>query len=474
MAVFAPSGLSNLFVGADISSGIFGPLFGAAKERLLAVVADGVRATLWSEGAILDAQSYTFLGDPATRLATPAPPPPAGLSATAGNGQVTLSWTAPAEAVAGYDIYRTAKFPTEPYAKITCSPLGPTSCLDATVINATQFFYYAVSKDSDGFEGRASNFNTDCATSGPDCVTALPTNPGPPSIPTGLSASDPATGGVLIVSWIANPERDLKSYTLYYGMYVGQHPAKVVIAGPATSTMLSGLVDGQGYYMVLTATNTSGHESAPSAEVFGVPHMIQGIAPPRSITDLTVNVSGPNIVLTWSRPLVDIYGRPTTIARYDIYRGTTPSFLPTALTRLGTTLGATSTTFTDPNASLSPSGLYYLVTATDINGLTSGAGRDLPNGIEGGLMAALVSSNPLVVRLTWPAVTTDVQGLPTIIDHYQVHRTSRPVGRGSLDSSTIFRDNVTVLSVDLDLTGLSGPSYFSVLAVDDRGNLSPF
>jgi hypothetical protein len=293
-------------------------------------------------------------------------------------------------------------------------------------------------------------------------------------VPAGLSARDPATGGVLIVSWTANSERDVKSYTLYYGTQVGQHPAKVVIAAPATSTMLSGLTDGQGYYMVLTATNTSGHESAPSSEVLGVPHMILGIAPPRAITDLTVNVSGANLVLTWSQPLVDIYGRPTTIARYDIYRGTTPSFLPTASTRIGTNAGASSTTFTDTNAVLSPAGLYYLVTATDINGFTSGAGRDLPNGIEGGLAATLVSSSPLVVRLTWPAVTTDIQGLPTIIDHYQVHRTSRAVGRASLDSSTIFRDNVTVLSVDLDVTGLSGPSYFSVIAVDDRGNLSPF
>ncbi len=474
IAVFAPSGLSNIFVGEDVSSGIFGPLFGASKQRLMAAAADSVRATLWSEGSVLDAQSYTFLGDPATRLTTPAPPPPTGLGATPGNAQVTLSWTAPSQPAAGYVLYRASKFPTAPYAKIACTPQGPTSCLDTTVANATSYFYYATALDAAGFEGPPSNFNTDCGTGGPDCVTALPINPGPPAVPTGFSVLDPATGGALSAAWTANTERDLQSYTLYYGTAPGQHPSSIVIPAPATSTTLTGLQDGVGYYLVLTATNTSGHQSAPSQEVFASPHLVLGIAPPRAITDLAVDVSGANIVLTWSRPVVDVYGRPTTIARYDIYRGTTPGFVPSPATRIGTNVGAASTTFTDPNAVLSPSSLYYLVTATDVNGFVSGAGRDVPNGIENGLSLTLLTTSPLVVRLTWPAVQTDIQGLPTIIDHYQVHRTPGPVGRGSLDSSTIFRDNVTVLSVDLDLTGLSGPSYFSVIAVDDRGNLSPF
>jgi len=474
IAVFAPSGLSNIFVGNDVSTGIFDPLFGAPRQRLLAAAADSVRTALWSQGSILDAQSYTFLGDPATLLTTPAPSPPTGLSAAAGNAQVTLSWAAPSQPVAGYTLYRASKFATSPYTKIACAPQGPTSCLDTTVSNATAYFYYATSKDSDGFEGPPSNFNTDCGTGGPDCVTALPLNPGPPAAPTGLSVVDPATGGALSATWTANAEHDLQSYALYYGTSPGQHPSRVIIPAPAISTTLNGLEDGQGYYLVLTATNTSGHESAPSQEVFASPHLILGIAPPRAITDLAVNLSGANIVLTWSRPTVDVYGRPTTIARYDIYRATTPGFIPSVATRIGTNAGATITTFTDPNAAVSPSSLYYLVTATDVNGLVSGAGRDLPNGIENGLSLSVVTKSPLVVRLTWPAVQTDIQGLPTIIDHYQVHRTPAPVGRASLNSSTIFRDNVTVLSVDLDLTSLSGPSYFSVIAVDDRGNLSPF
>ena len=113
------------------------------------------------------------------------------------------------------------------------------------------------------------------------------------------------------------------------------------------------------------------------------------------------------------------------------------------------------------------------MTAVDVNGFVSGAGRDLPNGIQT-MTVALISPSPQTVRLAWPAITTDIQGYATLIDHYQIHRTSMPVSRASLNASTLLRDSITSLTVDLDLTGTTGPSFFSVIAVDDRGNLSPF
>src|SRR6266446_8116079 len=100
---------------------------------------------------------------------------------------------------------------------------------------------------------------------------------------------------------------------------------------------------------------------------------------------------------------------------------------------------------------------YYLVTALDPNGLVSGAGRELPNGIS-----SLALSTPAagMVRLSWPGVTTDMQGLPTVIDHYQIHMTPTPVARGALGGSTLYMDNVRVLSVDLAPGG--SPLFFSV------------
>ena len=469
IATFAPSGLSSFFLGQIVSDGLLGPLLGPERQTVLGPASLDLRAALWSQGSIIDLQSYTFLGDPATIFATPAPPPPSGLTATAGNAQVTLSWTPPATTVAGTRIYRAASAPTGPYAPIACTPVTATSCLDATAANATTYYYYAASVDADGFAGRASNFNTDCGTGGPDCVSARPLNPGAPAAPTGLAAADPGTGGRLNVTWSANSETDLKNYTLYYGTLPGQYSASVTAGPGVTALTLNGLSDSVLYYMALSATNTSGHESAKSGPVSAVPHLIQGIAPPRAISDLMVRQSGNDLVLTWSRPVVDIYGRPTTVVKYTIYRGTVSTFMPFTTTPLATIGDGAVTSFTDAGAAAAPSNYYYLVTATDAAGLVSGAGRDLPNGV-GDLGLTVPASG--TVRLTWSAVTTDMQGLPTIIDHYQVYMSSTPLARGSLGPSNLAMDNVRTLTVDL--TASTSPLYFSVIAVDDKGNLSPF
>ena len=471
IATFAPSGLSNTFVGDMATPTLFRSLFGAGRNRLISAGTTLLRTSLWNDMRIVDAQSYTFLGDPATRIATPALPPPTGLAAAAASGEVTLSWTAPLAPVSGYRISR-ATAAGGPYAPVACDPLTATSCVDRTVINATAYYYYAASVDAEGFWGAASNDNSDCDL-GAGCVRALPINPGPPSVPTGLTVADSGNGGTLLVSWQGNPERDIKTYNVSYGQVEGQYSTRLTLGATVRSVLLTGLQDGFRYFFVISATNTSGNESAPSAPVPGVPHLIQGIAPPRSITDLNVSRSGANLVLTWSAPTVDIYGRPTTVARYEIYAAPTANAVKSAAHLIGTNTGATSTTFTHAGAATSPGNLCYLVIAIDTNGYASGAGRELPNGI-GDLSVSLVTVSPPVVRLSWPAVTTDLLGFPTLIDHYRVHRTGAPVGRGGLDSSTIFRDNILVTSVDLDLTGLSGPSYFSVLAVDNQGNLSPF
>ncbi len=469
IATFAPSGLSNDTVGETITHAVLGPLYGRSRQSPLGVIAVQALAALYGEGYILDVQNYTFLGDPMTWFASPAPPPPTGLIAVAGNARVTLTWTAPVIPAAGTRIYRGAA-PVGPYSPVACQSISATSCRDQSVVNGTAYYYYAVSTDLEGFEGSASNLNDDC-DAGPGCVRALPTNPDPPAVPTGLNAADPGSGAVLNVQWQPNPEPDLKTYSLHYGTQPRSYTARLDVRAGTTSAILSGLVNGVRYYMALSATNTSGLESALSAEVSNVPHLIQGIAPPRSITDLKVDRVGADLVLRWSRPLVDIYERPTTVVGYRVYRGSTPGFVPFASAPWATLVDPAVTQFTDLGAVTQPGDLYYLVTALDGNGFESGAGHELPGGIEA-LLATRVGTSTL--RLVWPAVTHDLAGYPTSIDHYQVHLTTRAVGRASLGPSTIVpgMDNVRALSVDLTLP--SGLGYYSVLAVDRRGNISPF
>jgi len=465
IAILAPSGLSSTFVGAVISEELFAALFGPAQERILGPAAAGMRMALWSRGSITDLQSYTFLGDPATVLAIPAPPPPTGLAPTAGNGEVTLSWTAPPQAVAGIRVYRAAISPAAPYAAVPCTPLTATSCVDETVSNATRYYYYVVSLDNDGFEGPASNFNSDC-DGGPDCVTALPLNPGPPDPPTALTATDIGSGGTLFLSWSANPENDIDTYTVYYGTASESYTNAASAGGP--SRTLFGLTDNVRYYIVVTATNTSGHESKASIEVSAVPHLIQGIAPPRAISDLHVSMPGADIMLAWSQPTEDIYGRPATAAGYRIYRGDTPGFQISPQTLIGTISGGATTSFADIGAALDPGSAYYLVIALDSAGYASGAGGELPAGI-GDLQVSVLTGD--TVRLAWSAVINDVGGVPTLVDHYQIHVNSVPAGRGSLGPTSLLMDTAA-LSADLVLP--AAPHYISVLAVDNRGNLSPY
>jgi hypothetical protein len=468
VAAFAPSGLSNAFVGTVVADELFLPLLGPLRDRTLGPATFPVRTALWGRGSIVDAQSYTFLGDPASLLSTPAPEPPLGLTAVAGNGEVALAWTPPVVPAAATRLYRAATNPAGPYAPIACTPTGPASCLDTTVINATRYYYHAVSVDAEGFEGRWSNSNSDC-DAGPDCVTALPVNPNPPAAPTGLQVVDPGTGGRLDVAWNASPENDVKRYTVRYGTSSGVYTFSANVLPPAASVALQGLTDGVRYYVTVTATNTADLESAPAAEQSGVPHLFEGIAPPRIISDLTVSLAGSDLALTWSRPMVDIYGRPTTVVGYRVYRGATADFAVSGTTPLAVINDGAVTTYTHVGGATLPGDSYYIVTAFDAAGFVSGAGHDLPNGI-GDLDVTFVA--PSTVHLAWSPITTDVQGYPNLISHYQIHVTATPAGRAALGAATLLLDNVGATTADLDLP--ANPRYISVLAVDIRGNLSPF
>jgi len=467
IAAFAPSGLSNTFVGTVAADALFLPLFGQERETTLGPATLPVRTALWSQGSMVDMQSFTFLGDPASQIATPAPPPPTGLSAVGGNGQVTLNWTPPAAPVAAIHFYR-ALSASSTYQRITCTSAGANSCTDTSVVNATRYYYYAASSDGDGFEGARSNPNDDC-DAGPGCVTARPLNPNPPSAPTGFLVRDLGTGGRLGLSWSPNPETDVKSYTVRWGTTSGVYTASQSVTPPTTQATLFGLQNGTPYYATVTATNTSGLTSAPAPEQAGIPSLVQGIAPPRAISDLRVSRSGSNLVLSWSAPAVDIYGRPTTVVGYRVYYGTTPGFSITGVTPTAVIASGSTTTWTHVGGITLPANGFYLVTAGDANGLWSGAGRDLPNGIAD---LDVTSPSDTTVHLSWLPVTNDVQGLQTLVSYYQIHVTATPVSRAGLGPSTLFRDHVTQTAIDLSLP--ASPQFISVLAVDDRGNLSPF
>ncbi len=468
VAVSAPTGVSYSTAHHAVADVIWGDLFGSRKARTLDVPTLDTISMLCGNLDYEGCQGWTLLGDPAQRLALKAVAPATAVTAVAGNAVVNLSWQASTTpGTIKYDVWRALGTPTS-YTRIAAGRTG-TTYSDTAVLNAKTYFYYLVAVDLEGFESRWSNFNTDCAVSGPDCAQATPLNPNPPAPPTGLVVSDPETGGRLNLAWSANAETDLKNYTIWYGTAPGSYTFSVS-SGTNNAYQLSGLQDGVRYYVALTATNTSLKTSAYSTpEQTGVPTFVRGVRSPGFIDTLLVDKSGSDAVLSWTAVTTDIYGKSATIARYEVYRALSPTFTLATATLLGTTTGAG---FTDPLALAAGKPDYvYAVRAIDAAGNPGGLGNQLPNGIDV-LLADKVTGH---VVLSWAPVTTTFNppGLPATIDHYEVYATDHRFTRADIRDGLVPKiASPTGTSVDLGTPATT--QYYSVLSVDAKGSLSSF
>jgi len=219
----------------------------------------------------------------------------------------------------------------------------------------------------------------------------------------------------------------------------------------------------------LKATNTSGHTSGFSQEQNGYPTFVRGLKSPRFIGDLRVAKSGPNDAnLTWGVVTTDIYGKAETVQRYEVYRGTLPSFLPSAGNRIAQ---PTVATYPDGGALLAGVPYYYLVRAVDVDGNVGGLGSQLPNGID--TLSVTDGTTPGDVRISWPAVVTDFDGAPITVNHYELYSRSTPFSRADIRNGTIpLLASTTALTATV--TPPAANAYYSVIAVDAKGNTSPF
>ncbi len=478
VAFFAPAGLSFAFIGEAINTEVYGEMFGPGRVRKFGELITSVRSLLNSLGSIVDQQSYTLVGDPTQSFTLPAPAPPSGFSATAGNAQVTLSWSPSTDPNAATLLYR-ATFPAGPYTLVTPAPVGGTFFVDPNVTNATAYYYQAASKDPEGYLGALTNLNSDCNTfnlpaSGPDCVWARPLNPNPPTTPAGPFVYSDGSGVRLTVGWTMSPESDLASFIVRYGTTNGgPYPGEVTVGKTETTADVTGLTEGLTYYLRLSAKNTSGLESSPTAQLTGVPLKFIGEAPPAFIDDVEIFVTpgdATSLTLQWSHPSVDIYGAPTTLASFDIYRSNTPGFIPATANRIAVITNPSITTYKDTGAAAAPGNYYYVVGAKDARGFSSGLGRDLPDGVDD-LELSLTGGGSLV-RFDWTPVSTDVQGQPTSIAKYALYASGQPVARENVGSMVPLVDNITVNHVEVAVSPVH--FYYTLIVVDTRGNKSPF
>jgi fibronectin type 3 domain-containing protein len=225
---------------------------------------------------VLALQAACTSGSPPSPVPV-VPPAPTGLTATAGDGQVTLTWNAVAGATS-YVLYWSNSIGVGKSTGIRISSVS-FPYVHRNLTNGTPYFYVVTAANGSG-EGDASAE-----------ASATPA-PVVPSAPTGLTAT--AGDGQITLTW--NAVAGATSYALYWSNSTG--------VGKSTGTRIPGvsspyvhrsLTNGTPYFYVVTAANESGEGDA-SAEASATPIPVVPPAP----TGLTATAGDGQVTLAWN------------------------------------------------------------------------------------------------------------------------------------------------------------------------------
>jgi subtilase family serine protease len=184
----------------------------------------------------------------ATQGAGTPPGAPSNLVATAGNAQVSLTWSAGTGAT-GYNIKR-ATVSGGPYTTVGTSTT--TSFTNSGLTNGTTYYYVVTSTNTAGESGNSNQ------------ASATP-NVSVPSAPTNLVA----TAGNAQVSLTWTGSSGATSYNVKDATTSGG-PYTTVGSTSSTSLTVSGLTNGTTYFFVVTAVNGAG-ESGNSNQASAAP-----------------------------------------------------------------------------------------------------------------------------------------------------------------------------------------------------------
>lgn len=359
------------------------------------------------------------------------PAAPQNLIATAGEESVALDWNDNSEPnILGYKAFRSTTS-GGPYTQINATLLATSDLNDTGLTNDVTYYYVVIARDANGNE---SAYSAE--------ASATPVNL-PPAAPTGLTAEPRDRSGLL--TWNPNTEPDFNSYFIYFSETQGG-PYEEIDNDDTTSWLVGGLVNGQTYYFVIAAEDSSTLMSPYSNEVSATPIDNQ---PPPIPQNVTAQRGEGSVQLFWS-PVSD-----PGLAYYTVYRSTTsggpytavdvpedPEYLDSGLTNDVT--------------------YYYVITATDTASNESGYSAeasatptsDLPPGAPTGLTATAGNG---VVHLDWN------DNPESDINEYKIYR------------GTTFGGPYTEIDADVvsnfdDSSVVNGTRYYYVVTAVDNAN----
>ncbi len=273
--------------------------------------------------------------------ATPAtlPGAPTLITATPGNGQVALAWTAPpsngGSAITSYTA-------TASPGGATCTTSG-LACTVSGLTNGTTYSFTVTATNALG-TGPASN-----------ALSATPaaavTAPGAPT----LTAATPGNGQVAL-AWTAPPSNGGSAITSYTAT-AGPGGATCTTSGLACT--VSGLTNGTTYSFTVTATNAAG--TGPASNALSATPTAAATAPGAPTLNSATANNG-QVALVWIAPASN-GGSP--ISGYNIYRST---FIGGETFFIGVAAGTTSYNDTTVVAGIT---YYYQVTAVNLIGESS-------------------------------------------------------------------------------------------------------
>jgi hypothetical protein len=264
----------------------------------------GQNVVLWfnvhQDGATTPDDTWLYLDDVTLTAQPSVPSAPTGVTATAGNGSATVSWTAPTN-TGGSTLTKYTVTPfigSTPQTPVTVTGSPPATSTTVTgLTNGTSYTFTVSATNANG---------TGPASSPSNAVT--PSGPTVPGAPTGVTAT--AGNGSATVSWTAPTNTGgstLTSYTVtpFIGS-TAQTPVTVTGSPPATTKTVTGLTNGTSYTFTVSATNATGDGPASSPSNAVTPNAAPTVDATTTTHQATAatTISAPPLTTTQSNELL--------------------------------------------------------------------------------------------------------------------------------------------------------------------------